>query len=250
MPTPGRGRLQAPASLLALVILWQGAAWLAGSRLLPGPFMVAAAMASEAVHGPLLHDLLVTLRRVAVGFAVSMLLGTGLGLALGRSAALDRWLSPWVIVLLNLPALVSIILAYVWLGLVESAVLLAVALNKVPNVAVTVREGARGLDPDLADVAALNRAGRWRTLRHVALPQLAPYLMAAARNGLALIWKIVLVVEMIGRPDGIGFRLQVWFQLFDVTRVLAYAGAFVLCALAVEAAVFRPLDGIVARGRA
>jgi NitT/TauT family transport system permease protein len=58
-------------------------------------------------------------------------------------------------------------------------------------------------------------------MRHFILPQLAPYLAAAAHSGLSLVWKIVLIVELLGRPNGVGFEIGVAFQLFDVTRILA-----------------------------
>ncbi|MFL4994304.1 MAG: ABC transporter permease, partial [Microvirga sp.] len=179
---------------------------------------------------------------VGVSFAIAMVIGTALGISLGRLPWLDRWLNPWLVVLLNLPALVVIILTYVWLGLIETALLVAVALNKIPNVAVTLREGARALDRDYTDVAQVYRFGLWTTLREVIVPQLAPYLLAAARNGLALVWKIVLVVELLGRSNGIGFQLQSYFQLFDVPPVMAYAAAFVLCALLIEIVLFAPLE--------
>ena len=80
-----------------------------------------------------------------------------IGLAMGQMPALDRALDPWLIVLLNLPALVIIILAYVWFGLNEAAAIGAVALNKIPNVIVTLREGARALDPGLDEMARAYR---------------------------------------------------------------------------------------------
>ena len=103
--------------------------------------------------------------------------------------------------LLNLPALVIIVLAYVWAGLTETAAIAAVALNKLPIATVTVREGARSLDRGLDDMAQVFRMGAWMRMRHVVLPQLAPYLAAAARSGLSLVWKIVLIVELLGPPE-------------------------------------------------
>jgi NitT/TauT family transport system permease protein len=236
-------------SILLLIVLWQLGAQLADSRLFPPPLSVLQSLVAEIRDGTLIGHLGITLVRVAISFVVAMALGAALGLALGRLPMLDRWLHPWLVVLLNVPALVLIILCYVWLGLVETALLLAVALNKIPNVAVTVREGARALERDYAEVAALYRFGPWTTLRDVVVPQLAPYLLAAARNGLALIWKIVLVVELLGRSTGVGFQLQSYFQLFDVSRVIAYAAAFVMCVLVVEVAVFAPLDRRIGRWR-
>ena len=62
------------------------------------------------------------------------------------SALADRLGDPWLVLLLNLPALVIIVLAYIWAGLTETAAIAAVALNKLPDATVTVREGARSLD--------------------------------------------------------------------------------------------------------
>ena len=114
---------------------------------------------------------------------------------------------------------------------------------------VTLREGARGLDRDLADMAKSFHLGGWRTLRHVILPQLSPFFLVASRTGLALIWKIVLVVELLGLPDGIGYAIQVFFQLFDVRRLIAYALAFVAVMLAIEWGVLQPLERRLTRWR-
>src|SRR5271165_3563784 len=237
------------ASLLVTLAAWEAAAWLANSRLFPGVGTVLTTLADEAMHGDLLHHLGATLARVAIAFALAMAVGTAVGIAMGRSRAIDTLLDSGVVLLLNLPALVIAILLYVWLGLTEAAAISAVALSKLPTVVVTVREGARTLDRDLADMARSFHLGVWRTLRHVTLPQLSPFFLVASRTGLALIWKIVLVVELLGRPDGIGYAIQVFFQLFDVRRLIAYALAFVAVVLAVEWGVLQPLERRLARWR-
>ena len=74
------------------------------------------------------------------------------------------------------------------------------------------------------------------------MPQLAPYISAAARNGIAIIWKLVLVVEFLGRSDGIGFQILLYFQLFDIAHVLAYALSFVALMLIIEYALVQPAE--------
>jgi NitT/TauT family transport system permease protein len=246
---PRRGHWESVASILVLLAAWWLGADLADSRLFPGPVMVARSLLAEIRDGSLLVHLGISLARVGVSFTIAMIIGAALGIVLGSSRNLDRWFHPWLVILLNIPALVIIILTYVWLGLTEAALLVAVAINKIPSVAVTLREGTRALDRDYAEVAQVYRFGFWTTLREVIMPQLAPYLLAAARNGLALVWKIVLVVELLGRPNGVGFQLQTYFQLFDVSRVIAYAAAFVACVLLIEFAVFSPLERAVGRWR-
>jgi NitT/TauT family transport system permease protein len=236
-------------SLALLIAAWYAGSQLAGARLLPDPQTVAFAIVEEARSGALAFNLAATLARVVIAFALAMLLGSAIGLLMGRSRLADRLADPWLIVLLNMPALVIIVLAYVWGGLTETAAIAAVALNKLPIATVTVREGARALDRGLDDMAQVFRMTAWTRMRHVVLPQLAPYLAAAARSGLSLVWKIVLIVELLGRPNGVGFEIGVAFQLFDVTRILAYALAFIAVMLTIETFLVQPLERHVVRWR-
>lgn len=225
-----------------LVVIWGVIASTLQSPLLPTPVEVLDALVRESGSGALWHHLGATLARVAVAFVLAMLLGTFIGIAMGRSTATNALFDPLLVLLLNLPALVTIILMYVWFGLVEVAAVMAVVINKVPNVAVTVREGARSLDRRLEDMATVYQFSRWQRLRDVWLPQLFPYLMAATRGGLALIWKIVLVVELLGRSSGVGFQLHMAFQVFDVASILAYSLAFIAVVQLIELAVLQPLE--------
>jgi NitT/TauT family transport system permease protein len=236
-------------SLLILLATWWIAGQFAGERLLPGPLLVLDAIIGEARSGALFFHLGATLARVLLAFTLAMALGTAIGIAMGRSRLADRLADPWLLVLLNLPALVVIVLAYIWAGLTEAAAIGAVALNKLPNTAVMAREGARALDAGLDEVSQVFRMSRWTAFRHVVLPQLAPYLAGAARSGLSLVWKIVLVVELLGRPNGVGFQIGIAFQLFDVTRILAYALSFTAVVLAIETFLVQPFERRVSRWR-
>ncbi|WP_092025583.1 ABC transporter permease [Marinobacter zhejiangensis] len=212
------------------------------SSLLPSPAAVLQTLVEQASSGQLWHHLGVTLYRVILSFVLAMVLGVALGFCMGRWATVNAVLDPVLVLMLNLPALVTIILLYVWMGLVEPAAILAVVINKVPNVAVTVREGARSLDRKLEQMATVYRFGWPQRLWDLWLPQLFPYLMASARGGLALIWKIVLVVELLGRSDGIGFQLHMAFQVFDVSAILAYSLAFIMVVQLIELLVLQPLE--------
>ena len=227
------------ASLSLLGLVWVIAAYLTRDpTILPSPAEVLKLMWQEATSGPLFHHMLVTVGRVTAAFALAMGVGCGLGLAMGRFEKVDLWLGPWVTVFLNIPALVIIVLCYLWIGLNELAAILAVAINKTAMVAVMLREGTRALDPGLDDLSRAYRMSPSTRLYHVLWPQLQPHLFGAMRNGVAIIWKIVLVVEFLGRPNGIGFQIHLYFQLFETSYVLAYAFSFVALMLFVEFALF------------
>lgn len=244
-----RHRALAALSLFLLLAFWQLLAIVLNSNTLPAPARVAAVFWQAILSGELPYHLGVTLLRLIVSFAAAMILGCAIGVLLGSNKTLDTFFDNWLVIFLNIPALVTIILCYVWFGLEESAALLAVIINKLPNVIVTVREGTRALNRDLLEMAQSYRLGRRKTFIHVIWPQLHPFVMAAIRSGLALIWKIILVVELLGRSNGMGYQLHLFFQLFDVASLLAYTFAFVGVIQLIEALLLKPLDRKAQRWR-
>lgn len=229
-------------SLLVLLVIWQLVALRVHDTLLPAPTAVLASLFHHLTTGELLHHLGMTLLRVLASFVIAMTVGVAIGIWMGRSRLANQLLDSLLVLMLNLPALVAAILCFIWIGLNETAAVIAVALNKIPTVITSIREGARALDPQLLQVGEVYRVPRLTVLRRIVLPQLYPYIMASARSGLALIWKIVLVIELLGRSDGIGFQLGTYFQFFDLTSILAYTAAFAAVVFVIEALVLRPLD--------
>jgi len=237
-------------SLLGLLGFWFLVAWIAADPMvLPMPQELFSPLWAELKSGELLFHLSRTLIRVIWAFTLAMSLGLALGLVMGLFPHVDRWLDPWLVVFLNLPALVLIVLCYLWIGLNETAAIIAVTLNKIPNVTTIIREGARSLDPNLKAMAQVFPMRKQSVLQHVILPQLAPFIAGAARSGIAVIWKIVLVVEFLGRSNGIGFQIHLYFQLFDVRLVLVYALSFITVMLLVEWLILQPWEKRVRRWR-
>ena len=237
------------ASLVVLVIIWDIGSRFANPVILPGPERVATAFWKELMKGDLPFHVGMTLFRAACAFTASMLIGGAIGFLLGRYSRANNFFDGWVVLGLNMPALVVGIMCYIWFGLSEFALILAVTINKVPLVAITIREGAQAIQPELLQVAQAFRLNRLDVLRKIYLPQLYPYIMASARAGLALIWKIVLVFELLGRSSGIGFQLSLFFQNFQVYNVLAYAFAFIGIVMLIEAVILRPLERRATRWR-
>ena len=236
-------------SALAVLVVWQAAASAAASPLMPSPAAVAVALSRLVVEGRLPVDLAITLARVVASFVLAMAVGAAIGILMGESQRADQLLDLWLVLGLNIPALVIIFLCYLWLGLGEVAAVIAVALNKVPTSAVILREGARAVDRELLQVADVLRLSPGRRLQQVYLPQLYPYFMAATRSGLSLIWKIVLVAELVGRSNGVGFQLGVYFAFFDITNILAYTASFIAVVAAAESLAIRPLERRLMRWR-
>ncbi len=245
----GSGRI-ALISMIGLALTWWVAAILAARPdLLPAPNAVAVLIWRELISGELLYHLGITLMRVLAACVISMSIGAIFGIIMGTRRGVDRWLDPWLVAALNLPALVTIVLCYIWIGLTEVAAIAAVAINKIPLVTTIMREGARTLDRELNAMAQVFEFSRTKKMRHIILPQLEPHFAAAARTGVALIWKIVLVVEFLGRSNGIGFQIHLYFQNFDVGHVLAYSLSFVAVMIAIELCILQPWQNHATRWR-
>lgn len=239
------------ASLATFALIWHAVSVIAADpQHFPGPVHVFMTAKMLAAQGLLWGDILVTFERLLLAFSAAMIAGSVIGIFLGLYPKANRFFDPWLILFLNLPAIVIITLCLIWGGMNQTSIITAVALNKIPNTAVTMREGTRSLSRDLAEMAVVYRFGWWKTLRHVTIPQLAPFFAAAARAGLALIWKIVLVVEAFGgNGRGVGYQIFIAFQDFDVAKILAYALAFILIVQAIETLLLQPMLARVNRWR-
>lgn len=229
-------------SLLVFFFLWESLAFFINSSVFPSFFIIFKILLAEINEGELFFHLGITLYRVFVSFIIALIIGTIVGILMGNNKRINSFLDGWNILFLNIPALVLIILSYVWFGLTELAAIIAVSLNKIPNVVVTVREGAKSIDRKLLEIAYIYKVPKLKMFFKFYLPQLYPYLIASARGGIALIWKIVLVVELLGRSNGIGFKLHEFFQFFDISSILAYTLAFVVVMILIEKVIFQPLD--------
>lgn len=238
-------RLSIFLSLFAFVMAWIALSFAkADTSVLPQPWQVWDTFIREWRSGEMWLHTAATLVRVSAAFVISMIVGTVLGYWLGRFPKLNEWANTWVVIFLNIPALVIIVLCYLWIGLNETAAITAVCINKTAMVLVMIREGTQTLSKPIDEMSRVFGMSSWRKLRYVVAPQLAPFFFASARNGLAVIWKIVLVVEFLGRNNGIGFQIHLYFQLFDTATVMAYAFSFVAVMLAIEYLLLKPLEAI------
>lgn len=236
-------------SLFGFVVLWGLLAAFVHSDNLPTPWAVAAFVGADIAHGDMLYNVGMTLWRATLSFAIAMVIGCGLGFVFGRSDRIDQAFMPWVLVLMNTPVLVIAVLCFIWFRTTETSAILAVVLSKFPNNTVIVRDGVRSFDPGLDDIGFIYRFSLLKRFRHILLPQAMPFMIAAARSGIGIVWKIVLVVELFGLSSGVGFEISKYFGLFAVKEIIGYSVAFSLVMLAVEFLILQPLDDYARRWR-
>jgi NitT/TauT family transport system permease protein len=236
-------------SLVVAVLAWQIASLIVGSRFVPGPAATLTRLEQLVVSGQVWGQLLVTVERMLGGFVLAMAGGILLGTAMGLYRRAEQLLDLWVTVGLTIPSLCYVLVAFMWLGLNDRSAVLAIGLSTLPSIAINVWQGTKAIDQRLVDMARAFGAPAWRRALRVVLPQVLPYVMAAARFGLGVVWKVTVLVELLGRSDGIGYQLNYSFQVFDIAGVFAWTLFFTLVMIAVELLLLKPVEGRLFRWR-
>jgi len=137
----------------------------------------------------------------------------------------------------------------IWFGIRDAAAIFAIVIITAPIITLNIWEGTKALDAELSEMARAFRARPWLRLRHIVLPQLVPYLLASTRFGFALAWKVVVLSELLGLSNGIGFMINQAFGLFRMEGVLAWTLAFTLVMICIEFGIVKLVERRVTRWR-
>lgn len=221
-------------SILLCIITWQLLSLMINSELFPSFVDIVKNLFEQILHKDLIFHLLITLKRVFISFFIAMFMGIIIGIWMGIFSKNNSISNIFLIVGLNIPAIVTIMICYIWFGLSDFAAILAVVINKVPIIVVNIKEGVKAVDKKYMDLVKIYNIDKKDVLKKIYLPQIYPYIMATTRLTISLIWKIVLVVELLGRSDGVGFKISMFFQNFDITSILSYTFAFIFIVMFVE----------------
>ncbi len=252
--TPGTARLRARlethagdflikvCSVLTLIGLWCFAAAMLPSSVVPGPGGVVGVLWPEIQSSGIWTDVAISMTRIALGFSLAMSVALVLGFAMGLSKTAERFFDVWMVCGMSLPSLVTILTIFMVVGLNETAAVLAAAVPIIPILTINIWGGIKSVDHKLIDMAKAYHAGRWRIIRSVIAPQIIPVILASSRFGLGLIWKMVLFVELLGRSNGIGYKIEYYYQMFNMSEVLAHALLFLFIMLFLEIALLGALE--------
>jgi sulfonate transport system permease protein len=209
-----------PLGLLGLWTVAVERAW-APPQILPPPRLVLDTLIELGKSGELLSNYLISLGRVAGGFALGAALGALLGGAMGLSRRLEQYLFPTFNALSQVPVLGWLPLAMMLFGIGESLKIVIIAQASLVPVAINVLQGIRRVPAQYLEVAQVFELSRAQLLRRVVLPATVPSLFVGVRYGLTLGWLSLVTVELLASSEGLGFLIVWGRQLFQLDLVLA-----------------------------
>jgi len=227
------------AGIVGLFLVWQVAAWsLSGdSFLLPTPADTVRALGELASGGELWSDLLASVRRVAIGYGFSLLIGIVVGVAIGSLASAEAFLEPQMGMLRYIPASALTPLFLLWLGIDEAPKIALILVGTVFYNVLMVADVARSVPRPLIDAAYTLGAGRRTVLRKVILPHSWPGIIDVARINLAAAWLMLVVAELLAAQEGLAFRIIRAQRFRQVDRMFALLLVFGLIGIVCDVAL-------------
>jgi NitT/TauT family transport system permease protein len=242
-----RGSLRRVLFLLALITAWEAASRLGLWRpwLFPSPTAVLRSFADGIRDLSIPLGVLVSMRRLLVGYSISLVGGVGLGLMLARSQILRDSVGVVVSGLQSLPSICWLPMALLWFGLSETAILFVVIIGSLLSITIATEAGVRNVPP-LYLRAARTMGARGATLYlRVILPAALPSIISGMRLGWTFAWRSLMAGELLFVSGGLGQLLATGRELGDMARVLAVMVAIVTLGLVTEVLFFQRLDARV-----
>jgi len=253
-PAPGPGRIFVRSVLPPIVFLvllvgvWQLAymAHIKPSYALPSPADVGQTFWKTVQDGRATEAVWTSLSRGAVGFAMSLVLGTLLGLAMWWSRWLRAAIGPIVSGLQSLPSVAWVPAAIIWFQLSNAAIYTVVLLGAVPSIANGLLSGMKQVPPLYESVGRVLGLSAFGRTRYVLLPAALPGYLGGLRQGWAFAWRSLMAAELITYSprlgQGLGQLLNVGRELSQMSLVITSIVLILVVGMAIELLIFAPLE--------
>jgi len=210
--------------------------------LLPSPKGVAIALWDGFKDHSFWIGIAVTMKRMLIGYSLSVVLGMIIGLGVGSSKFLEETLGGLLVSLQSLPSICWIPLAVLWFGLTEKAILFVVLMGSLLSVTIAMEDGRKQM-PKIYGMAGRNLGARgFRLFWHVLLPASLPYIVSGLKQGWAFGWRSLIQAEMIFLSLGLGQLLMMGRDLNDMSQVIAVMLLIIVIGFVVDGLVFRTVE--------
>jgi NitT/TauT family transport system permease protein len=222
-------------ALLAQLKIWP-------PYLFPTPWGVA----QELYYGFADHSywiaIAVSIRRVLIGYAISVVLGMFLGLGVASNKFLEETMGGLLVSLQSLPSICWWPLALLWFGLNQNAILFVVIMGSLLSVTLAMEDGRKQM-PKIYGMAGRNLgAGGFQLFWHVLLPASLPFIVSGLKQGWAFAWRSLITAEMLYVSLGLGQVLMMGRETSNMNAVIAVMILIVALGYIVDGLIFKSME--------
>ena len=235
--------LNATLFLLSALILWWLLSRYYNSPLFPGPASTLFALIDVFSLRESWYHVGVTAYRVFAGVALGSVIGTACGLFPRYSRVAEDIVQSVIHPLFeSVPSICWALIFATWFGLSDTTPILIVFVAVTPFFIINVWEGLKEIDESLIEMAMSFTRDRVRILRKVVLPMLYPYLFSAFKIAFEVAWKVVIIGELFGAISGVGYMLNIAYEVFAIERVFAWTVCCAAIIILFDYGIFSYID--------
>ena len=237
------------ASIFLFIALWEFGHQSYGELILPSPKDTFLRLLNMLSNEGMWLEAQITVRRALLGFVISVVLGSGLGMLAGLFATASMMSRPIVTILMGMPPIAWIVLAMIWFGMGDETVIFTVVVASFPIVFVGALQGTRTLENHLKEMADSFNTPLLMKFSDIYFPHIFSYIFPAWIAALGMSWKIVVMAELLSTSDGIGAALAVTRSHLDTSGALALVMMLVSSLLMIEYLLMEPIKREVEQWR-
>jgi len=243
------------AALVVLVLAWQFYVSLGFKRrdLVPGPLDVLGQFGTLWADGSLQQAVWTSLQRGLIGFLISVVIATPIGLLLAQVAPLRRAFGPLISGLQVLPSVAWVPAAILWFGITDATVYFVVFMGAIPSIINGLISGVDQIPPQYRSVGTVLGANRLQMAIQIILPAALPGYLSGLKQGWAFSWRSLMAAEIIAVGGTIGFGLGSLLDqgraLSDMTVVMSAILLILAVGILIELLVFAPIEKRLLRSR-
>lgn len=228
----------------SLILIWEGLfrLHLWPPYIFPSLSSVGQSLLAGFADGSYPLAIAVSLRRLAIGYAISLSVGIPLGLLLGRVRLMQDTVGSVVLGLQALPSICWLPLALLWFGLSERAILFVVVMGAMLSLSLATADGVRNTSPLYLRAALTLGARGWQLYPMVILPAALPAIVSGMKIGWSFAWRSLMAGELLYVSLGLGQLLTMGRELNDMSQVIAVMLIIIALGLLVDRALFAPIE--------
>lgn len=208
----------------------------------PSPITVLETLLGLIGDNSLGIALLASAQRIIIGYAISILIGTIIGLTIVRFKQLDENVSALILGLQTLPSICWLPFAILWYGLSESAIIFVIAIGSTFAVAIAIESGIKNVNPLFLRAAKTMGAKGLNVYWNVILPASLPSIVTGLKQGWSFAWRALMAGEMLSATKGLGQILMVGRDLADISQVVAVMAVIVVLGVLVDKLIFGRIE--------
>lgn len=212
------------------------------SYVFPSPLDVAKTLGDLISDNTLIIAIVASLKRLFIGYLISLFIGLSLGLLIVRYKYLDENFRSLILGLQTLPSICWIPFSILWFGINEKSIIFVVAIGSIFAISIATESGIKNVNPIYVKAASTMGAKGFKLYWSVILPSAMPSIISGMKQGWSFAWRALMAGEMMSATTGLGQVLTVGRELGDISQVMAIMIVIILLGFIFDKLVFEKLE--------